>query len=482
MAATQQFQTTLVTPNGAREAIEAAIPSGVSVFLWGPPGIAKSRLTESIATAHGIAFIDFRLSQLEPTDLRGIPFPTRRGGREGVLWSKPYALPEDLDLDFVVSVPDPTDVRVDIDNPKGSNGIHYCTDPRVRLTSLVKGAEARIVDQYETDDDGELLYFNEDGETVAKGKGEPRVLPIYDRLYVGLFSEETGEPVTGKVRVKVTGKVRGILALEEFNSAPQAVAAAAYQFVLDRRQGEYIVPEGIAIVAMGNRETDKGIVFAMATPLCNRFLHLEMRVDFGEWQTWAMNARVHPEVIGYLSAYKDKLFMFDPKTASRGFPTPRSWEFVSRILQTSGDTMSDATTLANIVGCVGEGEGLGFMEHRRHAADLPPADAILDGRITTIDKQLDQAFEYTLTNTLVYNLIDGARAFQKKPRFTELPEYKEWAEKGDRFMDFLMKNFRPEMAIMAVRLALRTHKLPFHMNKQAAFMQFAERYRNHVMA
>jgi len=46
----------------------------VPVFLWGPPGIGKSSIVAQIAKEKDIGFIDLRLSLLDPTDLRGIPF------------------------------------------------------------------------------------------------------------------------------------------------------------------------------------------------------------------------------------------------------------------------------------------------------------------------------------------------------------------------------------------------------------------------
>lgn len=42
-------------------------------MIWGPPGIGKSSIVAQTAAKHGIAFIDVRLSQLAPTDLRGLP-------------------------------------------------------------------------------------------------------------------------------------------------------------------------------------------------------------------------------------------------------------------------------------------------------------------------------------------------------------------------------------------------------------------------
>lgn len=60
------------------------------VMLWGPPGVGKSQIIAQVARRHGAALIDLRLSQMEPTDLRGIPF--RNGER--VEWSVPSLLPD----------------------------------------------------------------------------------------------------------------------------------------------------------------------------------------------------------------------------------------------------------------------------------------------------------------------------------------------------------------------------------------------------
>jgi MoxR-like ATPase len=45
-----------------------------------------------------------------------------------------------------------------------------------------------------------------------------------------------------------------ILFLDEITSAPPTVSAAAYQLILDRRLGDYVVPEGWVIFAAGNRQ------------------------------------------------------------------------------------------------------------------------------------------------------------------------------------------------------------------------------------
>lgn len=60
------------------------------VMLWGPPGVGKSQIVAEVAARHHVPIIDVRLSQMEPSDLRGIPF--RSGGQ--VEWAVPSMLPD----------------------------------------------------------------------------------------------------------------------------------------------------------------------------------------------------------------------------------------------------------------------------------------------------------------------------------------------------------------------------------------------------
>ena len=57
-----------------------------------------------------------------------------------------------------------------------------------------------------------------------------------------------------------------VLFLDEMNSAPPSVQAAAYQLVLNKRIGHYILPTNVKIVAAGNRETDRGVTYRMPSP------------------------------------------------------------------------------------------------------------------------------------------------------------------------------------------------------------------------
>ena len=164
----------------------------------------------------------------------------------------------------------------------------------------------------------------------------------------------------------------GILFLDELNAAPAMVQASCYQLVLDRRLGEYTLPEDWAIVAAGNRDSDRAATTRMPTPLRNRFVHIDFEVDVQEWSEWAIKANVGPEVIAFIRFRPELLSAFDRD--SNAFPSPRSWEFVSRILNSKPDPSAEHELIA---GAVGTGAATEFSAFLRMFRELPNIDAIL---------------------------------------------------------------------------------------------------------
>jgi hypothetical protein len=164
----------------------------------------------------------------------------------------------------------------------------------------------------------------------------------------------------------------GILFLDELNAAPAMVQASCYQLVLDRKLGEYILPEGWAIVAAGNRDSDRAGTTRMPTPLRNRFVHLDFEVDVQEWSEWAISAGIRPEVIAFIRFRPQLLSSFDRD--ANAFPSPRSWEFVSRIVNSRPDQAAEYELFA---GAVESGAATEFSAFLRMFRELPNIDAIL---------------------------------------------------------------------------------------------------------
>jgi len=362
MAATD---TRTVTALEARKAILRCFQKQRPVFLWGPPGIGKSELVDGITNDLGGFMIDLRLGQMEPTDIRGIPFFNKELGKMD--WAPPIDLPDE-----------------------------------------------ELASQY---------------------------------------------PVV-------------VVFLDELNSAAPAVQSAAYQLILNRRVGKYVLPKNVVMVAAGNRESDKGVTFRMPTPLANRFIHLEMRVDHASWEQWATLNKVHKDVVGYIGFAKQDLFDFDAKSASRAFATPRSWSFVSDLLD---DNMEDATLTNLIAGTVGEGIAIKFMAHRKIAGKMPKAMDVLTGKVTDLDIKEISA-QYSLAVSMCYELKD---ALDKHTAEKKMDEYHPLA---DNFLKFMMTNFNTELVVMGARVALTTYNLPLIPNKLKNFDEFHKRFGKYIIA
>ena len=353
--------TRTVTAVQARKSLLKAFKVKRPLFLWGPPGIGKSELVENITRDLGGYMIDLRLGQMEPTDIRGIPFYNKDSGKMD--WAPPVELPDD-----------------------------------------------ELASQY---------------------------------------------PVV-------------VLFLDELNSAAPSVQSAAYQLILNRRIGKYRLPDNVVMVAAGNRESDKGVTYRMPTPLANRFIHQEMKVDFASWQEWAVLNKIHKDVVGYLSFAKQDLYDFDAKSASRAFATPRSWSFVSELL----DDECDNDTLTNLIaGTVGEGLAVKFMAHRKVASKMPNPLDILKGKVKDLNVKEVSAM-YSLVISMCYEL---------KAAVENKTADKEFHDMADHFLGYMMKNFETELTVRGARIALTTYDLPFLPTKLKNFDEFHQRFGKYIL-
>ena len=259
-----------------------------------------------------------------------------------------------------------------------------------------------------------------------------------------------------------------VLFMDEMNSAAPSVQAAAYQLILNRRVGTYKLPDNVVMVAAGNRESDKGVTYRMPAPLANRFVHLEMAIDWDDWQDWAVENRIHKDVVGFLTFSKKDLYDFDPKSASRAFATPRSWSFVSELLV---DNDCDESTLTDLTsGAVGEGLAVKFMAHRKHASKMPNPSDILSGKVKKMESKEISA-QYSLVVSLCYELKDACDK-----------NVKNWNGQVNNFFQFMMDNFETELVIMGTKLALSTYKLPLDPDEIACFDDFHSKFGKYIAA
>ena len=260
------------------------------VMLWGPPGVGKSQIVAQVAERNHVPMIDIRLSQMEPSDLRGIPFRVN----DAVEWAVPAMLPN---------------------------------------------------------------------------------------------QQRHGR--------------QGILFLDEITSAAPSVSAAAYQLILDRRLGQYEIPDGWAILAAGNRQGDRGVTYTMPAPLANRFSHYEVDVNLDDWVAWAYQNNIDDRIIAFLRFRPDLLFEFDAAQNPMAFPSPRSWEYAHRALQKfidHGDLL-----LETLQACVGPAAGVELNAFIANLDQMPSIEAIVNGEDVPVPGEID--LQYAVASALVGQAI-----------------------------------------------------------------------------
>lgn len=193
-------------------------------------------------------------------------------------------------------------------------------------------------------------------------------------------------------------EVVNILFLDEISAAPQSVQAAAYQITLDRVVGEHRLPENCIVIAAGNRTTDKSVAYKMPKALANRMLHIEVEGNFDSWKAWAVTSGINAKVVGFLSFRQNYLMGFNSGSDDLAFPTPRSWEMVSNVLNNIDDNVDSMYSL--IAGIVGTGVAVEFRTWEKVYKNLPAIEDIFDGKMPPLPKNTDAM--YALIASMVY--------------------------------------------------------------------------------
>lgn len=263
------------------------------IMIWGPPGVGKSSVIRDIAKDLGVGFIDVRLAQREPIDIRGLPVPKE----DGVHWYISAEWPRDKDS-------------------------------------------------------------------------------------------------------------KGIIIFDELTAADRTLQVAAYEFILDRRLGDlYTVPEGWYIVGAGNRAKDRAVATTMSSALANRFLHVEVDADAETWVKWALRRNIHPLVTGFIRFRPDAFFNMDGNL-ERGWPSARSWERVSIMLQQIEQSGKNKDALLGIAveGLVGPEAGAEFNAFMEWSDSIQNAlELMLNSKETfNVPERADQ--KYALCSAMVYHL------------------------------------------------------------------------------
>jgi len=164
----------------------------------------------------------------------------------------------------------------------------------------------------------------------------------------------------------------GIMFFDEINQASHSVQAAAYQLILDRKVGDYELPEGWRIICAGNRAQDRALANKMSSALNNRLIHVDFEPQLNDWVNWANNNNIRPEIVSFMRFRPEMLHDHDPGKDHRSFATPRTWAYASRIL----DNATPDLEYEMLIAAVGEAAAGEFMSYIRIYRDLPDIESI----------------------------------------------------------------------------------------------------------
>jgi hypothetical protein len=262
--------------------------------------------------------------------------------------------------------------------------------------------------------------------------------------------DETGKMVTTfsppqwAQRLATAGE--GMVFLDELSTSPPSVQAAQLRVIKDFWVGDVKLPDDVYIVAAANEAEEAADGWELAPPTANRFMHLPWRVSTEDWITGmtigfdklmgtynldvvdADDARLRDKRVLVASFIQARPTHFhavpdDSSKAGKAWPSPRTWDYLSKVLAYLRDDDHEAV-LAASTGLVGEAAALEFLTWVEHY-DLPDPAKVLDDPATYDWSDADQRDDRT------FAVLAGVMAYTAAAEGTELVE--RWDKVWDVF-------------------------------------------------
>ncbi len=186
---------------------------------------------------------------------------------------------------------------------------------------------------------------------------------------------------------------QGILFLDELTAADQRLQISAYSLILDRRVGNYRLPDGWQVVAAGNASFHGAVSHDMGTALADRMFHFNVQSVIDAFLEHAIANGFAPEVMAYLKVRPDRLDDTVSQLAADHLigASPRGWEDVSNVLKSSLAEPARRLFVQGRIGAANAAEFFGVLREIQSGADVvrllrtppgPPTAALLP---TTLD-------------------------------------------------------------------------------------------------
>lgn len=214
----------------------------------------------------------------------------------------------------------------------------------------------------------------------------------------------------------------GLLIIDDLPHAPTQTQNAFMRLILEGIAGAWNLGK-LFPIATGNRAQDRAGAKDLQTAMANRFVFLNLMIDYDDWRKWAIMHNISPEIIAYLGTPmgQEWLDRFEPSRQIN--PTPRSWEFASQIMKClNGSLMKTA-----MFGAIGEEATLKFTAWLKYYEKMPDLQKIVAGKNIYPD-ELDVMY------ATVSGLVALTKGFPKKSSIVQrLVDYT--VEMPDKFVE-----------------------------------------------
>lgn len=195
----------------------------------------------------------------------------------------------------------------------------------------------------------------------------------------------------------------GILFLDELTAADQRLQISAYSLILDRRVGNYRLPDGWQVIAAGNASFHGAVSHDMGTALADRMFHFNVQTVIDAFLAHAVAMGFSPEVMAYLKVRPDKLDDTQAQLAGDHLvgASPRGWEDISNVLKSGLSESAQRLFVQGRIGAANAAEFFGVLREIQSGADVVRLLAARPGdeTVTLLPRSLDGLYG------LVYGLL-----------------------------------------------------------------------------
>jgi AAA domain (dynein-related subfamily) len=216
----------------------------------------------------------------------------------------------------------------------------------------------------------------------------------------------------------------GILFLDELTAADQRLQISAYSLILDRRVGNYRLPDGWLIVAAGNASFHGAVSHDMGTALADRMFHLNVQTAIDAFLAHAMAEGFAPEVMAFLKVRPDKLDDTQSQLAADHLvgASPRGWEDVSSVLRSGLSEAAQRVFVQGRIGAANAAEFFGVLREIQAGVDVMRLLAARPGEQTAalLPRTLDGL--YGMLYGLLAAADDGAAMARALEIVEQLPD------------------------------------------------------------